>query len=192
MPLCSVSVRNPSHERCPAPSRGGGGCRDGAAVPRGCSSATQGCVRTHQPKSLSQKLEKHPTEIQSSPCTPADNKIDCFPRKFCWQGHLQPHAAAGTAGWGGGERGCCTKYLKQTLPKGQEEPEQQPGTSELPQGPPELTWPGAGADFHQRSRIRRRKAGTVSWTYFVAEGQPLIKTKVPKGHTLKLLGLGKN
>lgn len=28
----------------------------------------------------------------------------------------------------------------------------------------------------------------VSWTYFVAEGQPLIKTKVPKGHAQKAAG----
>lgn len=31
----------------------------------------------------------------------------------------------------------------------------------------------------------------VSWTYFVAEGQPLIKTEVSKGHAQKLLALGK-
>lgn len=64
----------------------------------------QGQLRTHHPKSLSQELEKHPTEIPSSPRTPTDNKIDLFPRKFCWQGHLQLHTAGSTAGWGGGEQ----------------------------------------------------------------------------------------
>lgn len=77
----------------------------GAVFSTGSSSALPKASCGHAtPKSLSQKLWKHPAEIQSSPGTPTGNKTDHFPRKFRWQGLLQLLPAAGTAGWGGGEQ----------------------------------------------------------------------------------------
>lgn len=112
-----TSCAQPQQRRGRPCSQGWSSGASGLFLHRQLFCTTQGQLRANHPKSLPQKLEKHPTEIPSSPSTPTDNKIDHFPKTFCWQGHHQLHTAASTVGWGGGEKsraeqGCCTKHLK--------------------------------------------------------------------------------